>query len=128
MFCAIYKIYRTIFPGAWPILQLLPVPFAPSSLAQGQTQPTPNLGKLRVTVRAPPATSSSWLAWPNHHQLPIFSLLHNLAPWKKNTRQTYYFKTIQITQVMGSNIISYQLAPSTLANLLVPRPHQRQPP
>lgn len=53
------------------------------------------------TACTPPATSSSQLSLPNHHQpLHLLFLLPVLALQKKNTRLLYYFTAFQITQLL----------------------------
>lgn len=66
-----------------------------------------------------PPISSSQLALPSCHQMPpssLFLLLHTLALWKNNTRPLYYFKTSQITQMLGKEFPGLTL----LASLFQP--------
>jgi hypothetical protein len=73
----------------------------PSAVAGTLTSPgslSPNLRRLGVAVFAPPATFASQLTSPSCDQPPF---LLSFSCQKKITRQSYYFKSSQVTQLLG---------------------------
>lgn len=71
--------------------------------------PHPNLAP-KLCSRQPQQSLLASFAIPPSTILPSFFLPSTLAPWKKNIRQLYKFRTCQITQMLGEEFPALTLS------------------
>ena len=91
-----------------PLLKAMPHPSLAPKLCSRQPQQS-----LLASFAIPPSTT-----------LPSFFLPSILAPWKKNIRQVYKFRTCQITQMLGEEFPALTLSANLYQLVYVRQPLQ----